>query len=383
MNSNEIEIRDFIRILNNWKKIIINIVVGLTFCVVIISLIMPKTFKSQAVLMPPGNQSENRLIDSFSNLYLGGLAGGGKDEKTNNLLAILNSRTIMETVIKILDLEKEYESENMEEAVKILGDYVNIEVGDEGTIIIHTNAVTRWFSNKENDDKTRTLAMEIAKNFVFELDKMNKVLKTERAKNQRLFIGQRYYETKIALGEAEEELKKFQKKHDTLDLNEEVKAAIMVAADLESQILMKKIQLKIATTTLNKGHPDIKIIRLEIEEINKILMEISKESTNGNINQNYLLPIFSKVPDLGLQLARLKREIEIQNTIYTFLTQQYEEAKIKEARDTPTVQILDNPIKPDKRSKPKRTMMVVLTFSLSLFFVSIFVLLTEFSIAES
>jgi len=69
-----------------------------------------------------------------------------------------------------------------------------------------------------------------------------------------------------------------------------------------------------------------------------------------------------------LKLGRLMREVEVQNTLYTFLTQQYEEAKIQEARDTPTVQILDHAVLPKLKYKPVRSRVFLIGFVLSTVF---------------
>ena len=61
---------------------------------------------------------------------------------------------------------------------------------------------------------------------------------------------------------------------------------------------------------------------------------------------------FAQVPELGLELARLMRDVKVQETVYTLLTQQLEQAKIAEARDTPTVQVLDKAVPADRKSKP-------------------------------
>ena len=78
-----------------------------------------------------------------------------------------------------------------------------------------------------------------------------------------------------------------------------------------------------------------------------------------------MIPGFSEVPDLGLKLGRLIRDVEVQNKLYAFLTQQYEEAKIKEAKDTPTVQVLDYAILPQLKYKPSRARVCIIGFVLS------------------
>lgn len=67
------------------------------------------------------------------------------------------------------------------------------------------------------------------------------------------------------------------------------------------------------------------------------------------------------MPDLALQYVRLLREAKIQETLYGLLTQQYEIARIQEAKDSPTIQTLDIAKVPEKRSRPKRRQIVLLS----------------------
>ena len=72
---------------------------------------------------------------------------------------------------------------------------------------------------------------------------------------------------------------------------------------------------------------------------------------------------------------RLTREVDIQNTLFIYLTQQYEDAKIQEARNTPTIQLLDPAIAPIKRSSPKRLLMVLIMTIITFIFTSVNILI--------
>ena len=74
------------------------------------------------------------------------------------------------------------------------------------------------------------------------------------------------------------------------------------------------------------------------------------------------------MPELETQLRQLMREVEIQNTLFTFLTQQYEEAKINEAKDNPTIQVLDPAVKPIIKYKPFRVLIVISSSIIGLIF---------------
>jgi uncharacterized protein involved in exopolysaccharide biosynthesis len=70
---------------------------------------------------------------------------------------------------------------------------------------------------------------------------------------------------------------------------------------------------------------------------------------------------------VNLGYARLKRDALIQQKLFELLTQQYELAKIEEAKDELTFQVIDYAIAPETRIKPQRTLMVVLAGVVSLF----------------
>jgi uncharacterized protein involved in exopolysaccharide biosynthesis len=83
---------------------------------------------------------------------------------------------------------------------------------------------------------------------------------------------------------------------------------------------------------------------------------------NGRINESSEDKLFltiSDIPDLGLTHLRLQRELEIQTELFKFLTMEYEEAKIEEAKDIPTVQVLDVAKVPERKSKPRRVLLVI------------------------
>ena len=342
-----------------YKTLIIRNVL-ITACITaVISLIMPRTFKSFAVLMPPKAESDHGIFQDFEGMAFGNLFSSGSDEIANSLLAILKSRTMMESVVSKMDLITLYESEYMEEAVEILRDNLKYELLEEGTISISAFVSTPWFSNHKDADMARNLATEIVIYIVDELDRVNKSLQTEEARYHRLFMEKRYNETVQQLKRSENQLRLFQLKHNTLNLAEQTKAAIKVAADIKSQILIDEVKLGVLLETFKSDHPEVHKINLEIIELRAQLKNLDYSSTRSDHIEDNLFPLFSEVPNIKFELMGLKREVEIQNTLYAFLTQQYEESKIQEARDTPTIQILDTANYPEKRYQPKRTLMVV------------------------
>jgi capsule polysaccharide export protein KpsE/RkpR len=206
---------------------------------------------------------------------------------------------------------------------------------------------------------------------------VNKGLKTQQASFQRKFIEVRYKQNIEDLKNAEDRLKSFQKKNNMISLSEQTQAAIIAAATIKGKILANEVQLGVMNSTLNSQHPDIDRVEKETEELQQQLRDMDYGSNNIQSNQNNLFPIFSEVPELGVQLMRLKRDVNIQNTLFTFLTQQYEEAKIQEAKDTPTVQVLDKAVSADKKAKPRRKLIVFMSIVISAMLSVAFIIISD------
>ena len=128
---------------------------------------------------------------------------------------------------------------------------------------------------------------------------------------------------------------------------------IEAAAILQGQITAQEVQLQVMGTYLSPDNPDVARVRSSIEELRKQLyiMESGKGG-KGMLPGDRLHPAMITVPELALQFARLFRQVKVQETLFTLLTSQHEQAKIAEARDTPTVQVLDPAVPADKRSSP-------------------------------
>jgi len=362
-NMDELKLSDYIKILWDRRISVVVSVGAVTTLFIILSLIMPITYQASTVLMPPTQNSASGLLSSLTSSPLGGLLSQETDA-TMSFIAILKSRSVMEAVIEEFDLINFYETENIEQAIWGLSGNTIFTLEDEGTIRISVNVGTDWFHPDEQEEKARELSAKMANYFVEQLDLVNKGLQSEQASFQRMFIEGRYNQNIEDLKQAEDSLKVFQEEQNMIALPEQTKAAIEIAAILQGQMLSNDIQLGVMASTLNPGHPEINKLKQENLGLKLKLRELDFGTGSGQSRENKLFPAFSQVPELGVQLMRLARDVEIQNTLFKFLTQQYEEAKIQEAKDTPTVQILDYAVAPIQKYRPRRTLIVVSIFLL-------------------
>jgi len=366
-NSSNFDVFDFMLILKKWKKSILVIFFVTTIFSVIISLMLPKWYRANVTLMPPKNNMSGGLSSITS--LVGSLPTAGLElfrgsKSSMRFLAILNSRTVMDQIIKKYNLQEVYKKKNIEDARKALYDKLTTQLDNEGTITISIL------------DRSPKRAADIANAFVFYLDSLDRVLNFNEAHINRKFIEKRLKQNMDDLKQAEETFKNFQQKFGTVEIKEQTKAEIEMFADLQAQIVATEIELSVKQLSFEKTHPDIRFLKNKLKVLYKKRQELSGDIENPKSDSSDIFIPIKRIPDLAMQYGRLFREVEIQNKIFTMLTQQYEMAKIDEARDVPSVQVLDKAIPPIRKAKPKRAIIVLITtFSITLIFVLVVIVI--------
>ncbi|MBN2354702.1 hypothetical protein JXO59_01235 [candidate division KSB1 bacterium] len=379
---------DLTGILVKWKKFILRNFIIVCVIMVIISLVVPRWYRANTILLPPSEDSGGMGLAAalLSNLPVSGFGSGNLgafSQETNIFLAILNSRSLLSAIVDKFDLKKEYKTETLEEAIKALQDHITMQVNEDGTIAVAAEAGTPFLASEAEVLRAKTLARDMTNAIVTELDIVNKRIKVEQAHNTRIFIEKRYHQNLEDLRAAEEALKLFQQKHEAIALPEQTKAVITAAAEIRAQITAKEIEAEFLAKYLGKTHPDYVKAQNELSILTAKYNQF-KYGTNGDKystsiwddERDIFIPI-DKVPELGLQFARLYREVMLQEKILEFILPQYEQAKIQEAKDTPTVQVLDRAELPERKSRPKRMIMVAVAGLLAIAFSLGFALIVE------
>jgi len=80
-----------------------------------------------------------------------------------------------------------------------------------------------------------------------------------------------------------------------------------------------------------------------------------------------MYPSIRKLPLLGVTYADLYRHTKIQEAVLETLTKEYELAKVQEAKEIPTVKVLDTANTPDKKSFPPRLLIIFLGTTFAFF----------------
>jgi capsule polysaccharide export protein KpsE/RkpR len=178
---------------------------------------------------------------------------------------------------------------------------------------------------------------------------------------------------KAALKETENEMRAFQEKNRAIVLQDQTRGAIEAVARLKGEIMAAEVQLQVMRTWMTDNSPDVVGQMKRVDGMKRFLAdlqfgdEVKTRNVTGTRREGDFHVPFAKVPEVGLELVRLTRELKIQEAVVTLLTQQFEQARLTEARDLPTVRILDVAIPPEKHYKPKFLMYTVITFAGTLF----------------
>jgi tyrosine-protein kinase Etk/Wzc len=365
----EINLFDYWQVLRKHGRMILGLVFVSVFAAGFYSyFIMTKIYESTASILAPKESSGGgpslaaALVASGAGQFLGNLMPGGGSNR-DVFVAILKSRTMGQELIDRFKLKEYYEAKYTQDAIKALQDTTDIKVSKE------------WAISVTVEDKDPKLAADIANAYVTNLDRLFAKLGTTDASRQRAFIAERLDKTEKALRQAEEALRRFQESNKAIVMQDQAKSAIEAAAKVKGEIIAAEAQLEFLRAFATESNPQVLQQKRSIEEMKRQLaqmqygrgMDLPPESSNPGESRRELQVPFTRVPEVGMELVRLMREVKIQETVFTLLTAQFEQAKINEARDTPTVQVLDKAVPAERKSKPKTVLNMAIAGALSLF----------------
>lgn len=355
MDKKEIGAWDYLLALYQRRKLLaLNFVIVAAITTIIVFL-LPKWYQATAVVMPPKKDlGMLGLSSALANLPVGGFDFLKGSDEAMTYMAILKSRTVREAVINKFDLIRIYEEDDIEKTLKAFDENFDLTLEREGTITISVL------------DQSPQRAADIANAFAEFLDSVNVELNIQKARNNRVFIEKRFNQNKEDMRRAEEEMRAFQEQYGAIALPVQTEAAIKGAAALVAEIMATEVELGVKQKSLTPTHIQVIETKNKLIELNKKLNEMkygntaAHSKTNGASRSDQIFIPFTEVPEIGLEFARRYREVEVQKTLYQFLIQQYEQAKIQEAKDVPTIQILDRAVPPIHKTKPKRILTIVL-----------------------
>ncbi len=323
-----------------------------------ITLLMPNVYTATARILPPPKESGgiNSLLGNMAGLAsLAGISVGGGS--TGDLyVGMLKSRTVNEAIISRFKLMEYFGWETRTGAYKNLAGKANFSIGkDDGILSVSF------------EDEDPRLAADIANAYIDELKKLNIEINLNNAGRERVFLEDRLNLVRDELVIAEDALKEFQKKNKAIRIETQATVLIEAIASLKGELASKEVELGVLLSSQTEQNPQIIALREGISQIKGQILRLERSPEGKKVSDDIFLAT-SEVPELGVQYARLLRNFKVQETLFELLTKQYEIAKLNEAKNTSTIQILDLATPPDQKSRPMRSLIVIIvTFVTGLF----------------
>lgn len=318
---------------------------GLLFSLLLASRICKYPAKVQ--LMPPDTSSSGALGLALPGLLkspgLAGLAGMAGDllgaKSTGALfIKVLESRTVEDDLVNRFDLRKRYHTKYWEEARnKLQANTAIAEDKKSGVIMITVR------------DRDPQFAAALAGGYVDALDNVMLQASTSAARRERIFIEQRLADEKKALESAEEKFSVFSSSNMALNIPEQTRVMVESAARLQGELIAARSEMEGLRQVYTPENTRVKTVQARINELERQLAKLNVGETTGGTSATNPYPSIKNLPLVGVTWTDLYRSTKIHETVYELLTQQYEVARIQEARELPTVKVLDKPAVPEER----------------------------------
>jgi uncharacterized protein involved in exopolysaccharide biosynthesis len=348
------------------------------FLSAIIAFTLPKQYESTARLMPPDSAGPSSAMlaallgrSAGAMGSLGSLAGNLLGTRSSSVLFIdlLHSRSIADHLIDRFDLQHVYRKRYRIDTAKFLVRRTSIVEDKKSGVVTITFADT---------DPERARA--IAQAYIEELNSIVTRANTSSARREREFIEQRLVSVQSELQDAQKALSEFSSINTTLDIKEQTHAMVDAASKLQGEKIVGESELASLEQIYGDDNVRVRAARARIAGLQQELQKLSGSSADlppsANDNANPY-PSIRQLPRLAVPYANLYRRVRIQETVYELLSQQYEMARIEEAKDTPIVSVIDAPQVAEKKSFPPRLLVILILTAAALGIASAFILLRE------
>lgn len=342
----EFNLIDFLIVLARYKKMVIGLPLAAAIVAAAISFILPNEYKASAKLLPP-QQAQSGAAALLS--QLGGAAGAvagvaGLKNPNDMYVGMLKSRTVADRLIQSFDLERVYEVDSREKARKMLDENTTVVSGKDNLITI------------EVESKEQKLVAKLANGYVDELRRLTRELAVTEASQRRVFFERQLELAKDNLAKAEMTLKGALDTHGVISVDSDSRAIVETVSRLRAQISAKEIQINSmrAFVTINNQN----FVRAQ-EELNSLRAELSKLENGRPAEAGDAVQDAGK--RVGLENIKILRDVKYFQMLYELLAKQYEVARLDEAKDTAVIQVLDSAIEPERKFRPRRAIIILLS----------------------
>ncbi len=344
----------------------------------IIALLIPVRYTSTTRLMPPDQPGQGltsilasvgKATGDSSLTSMSGLKTSG-----DLFVGVLQSRSVEDDLINKFDLRKVYGVRRYQDARKVLAARTDISADRKSGII------TMMIS-----DGNAERAAAMGREYVVALNGIVINLNTSSAHKERAFLEERIGQVKQDLEQAEKDFSQFASKNTALDVKEQGRAMIGAAAEVEGQLIAAQTELEGLRQMYTESNVRVRSVQARVNEYRRQLQKMGGKDPSGaesDPSQNPTgtgqnvdpYPSIRELPLLNVAWSDLYRRTKVEEAVFETLTKQYELAKVEEARETPSVRVLDPADVPEAKSFPPRTILVIVATGLLTLFGIVWIL---------
>jgi capsular polysaccharide transport system permease protein len=332
---------------------------------IVLAFLVPSHYKSAVRFVPgenPGTSGSSSMMGLMSKALGGDNSSMGFGLDAASLLGaktpgafyveVLKSRSVQDRLINRFDLRARYRKGTYFEARKKLAKFTEIEEDKKSGVI--TLTIT---------DYEPEMAAQIANAYVDELNRLAVDLNTSSAHRERQFLEERLATAKQDLSRASAALSQFTTKNSMVDPQNEGRAVMDAAARMQGEIIASETELKGLQQIYSDDNVRVRTLKARMAELQSQLRKLVGQNNEQAVQDSVAgwsapYPSMHTLPGLGSRYADLYREAKIQEAVYAFVTQQFEMARIQEAKELPIVRVMDAGVKSEKRSSPIRSLIV-------------------------
>lgn len=326
----------------------ISMLIGLILC-----FALPVQYTTVTTIMPP---KQTQSTTSFLNAQLGsfaeaaGGAGGLLKDPNAIYIGLLKSRPVADAIIAEFDLRNVYRAKDMTAARKELKE--NTEIASEKSTLISISVTDR--------NKSRAAAMANA--YAEQLRILSKTISFTEASRRRLFFQEQVKSQKEELVAAEVAFQQVQLTKGLVQLDSQASVIIGSLARIRGGIAAKEVELQALRSYSTEHNSDVQLAERELSTMQG---EAAQLERNGKPTGDSEMGL-KDVPKAGLEYIRAERELQYQQSFFDTLLRQYEAARLDEAKEAATIQVVEPAIEPDRKSTPKRSAILIASILLGL-----------------
>lgn len=345
----EISLFELLLVLAQRVRTIAWVTAGFTIAAVVVSLLLPPSYTATVTLLPPQQNSSfsAQLAAQLGSMNPISVLGSGSSLLRNQnemYVAMFKSRTVEDAMIVHFGLMQQYHARYLSDARKVFERRTTVDAsGRDG--LIHLSV----------DDRDPQRAADLANGYVDEFRNLSEHLAITEAGQRRAFFEQQLKQTNQNLAGAEEALKETQQKTGVIQLDIQARALIESAAALRAQIAAKEVQIQGMQAYAAGENAQLVEAQRELDGLRAQLAKLG----GGDDDSGGIIVPKGQMTQAGLEYVRKLRDVKYYETIFDILARQFELAKLDEAKEGAMIQVVDPAVAPDRRSFPRRTLIVI------------------------